>query len=220
MAFRLGVSTGFAVNRFSEPEEWTQIVRDSGINYVQFTADMLNVALPKKIVAKQTDRIIQECLDKGLKISSTFTGAFTRVNHLAHPDTEIRNYWINWFKLFADLTVQLGSKVMGSHFGIYTMRDDRDPSIRRQRRTQNIKAWHQVAAYARDCGIEQILWEPMSISREQGETLIECRKLQDDVNLNSPLPFKICLDVEAVLFNLILPDVVNFGTVSVVDAGL
>ena len=36
----------------------------------------------------------------------------------------------------------------------------------------------------------------MSISREQGETINECKKLQRDVNLNSPLPFKICLDVD------------------------
>ena len=36
----------------------------------------------------------------------------------------------------------------------------------------------------------------MSISREQGETINECKKLQRDVNLNSPLSFKLCLDVD------------------------
>ena len=36
----------------------------------------------------------------------------------------------------------------------------------------------------------------MSISREQGETIPETRKLQQDVNDGAPLPFKICLDVD------------------------
>ena len=31
-------------------------------------------------------------------------------------------------------------------------------------------------------GLKNILWEPMSISREQGETINECKKLQRDVN--------------------------------------
>ena len=36
----------------------------------------------------------------------------------------------------------------------------------------------------------------MSVGREYGETIEKCRKLQDEVNLNSPIPFKICLDVD------------------------
>tara|TARA_Y100000741_G_scaffold68852_1_gene49944 strand:- start:839 stop:1267 length:429 start_codon:yes stop_codon:yes gene_type:complete len=36
----------------------------------------------------------------------------------------------------------------------------------------------------------------MSISREQGETILECKKLQKDVNTDSPLPFKLCIDVD------------------------
>ena len=40
------------------------------------------------------------------------------------------------------------------------------------------------------------MWEPMSISREQGETINECKKLQLDVNQSSPLPFKLCVDVD------------------------
>jgi sugar phosphate isomerase/epimerase len=196
MTLRLGISTGFAVNRYAEPEEWTRIVRESGVRYVQFTADMLNVSLPAEVVSRQARRIRSACDENGLIISSTFTGAFTRVNHLAHPDPDIRAYWVNWFKRFADLSVFLGSRVMGSHFGIFTMRDDQNPKLRSERRDQNIRCWHEISHYARERGIEQIIWEPMSISREQGETIIACKQLQDDVNVNSPLPFKICLDVD------------------------
>ena len=76
------------------------------------------------------------------------------------------------------------------------MRDDQDPVLRKERRAQNIEGWHEVARYARAKGLRRILWEPMSISREQGETIEACRHLQDDVNKDAPLSIGICLDVD------------------------
>ena len=102
--YRLGINTGFAVNRYSEPEEWIRIVGDElGLNIVQFTADMLNVDLPMDIVSKQVNRIQKACQLYNVEITSTFTGAFTRVNHLAHPDPDIRRHWVDGFKGFVDL---------------------------------------------------------------------------------------------------------------------
>jgi D-erythrulose 1-phosphate 3-epimerase len=195
--YRLGINTGFAVNRYSEPEEWVRIVGDElGLNMVQFTADMLNVDLPSSIVCKQVNRIQKACELYNVEISSTFTGAFTRVNHLAHPDPDVRKHWIGWFKRFVDLSVDLGSKSMGSHFGIFTHLDNNNLEYRSIRRQQNIDGWHEVANYAKNKGLDYISWEPMSISREQGETIPEARKLHTDVNVDSPLPFKMCLDVD------------------------
>ena len=197
MSYRLGINTGFAVNRFSEPEEWTRICGEElGIKYIQFTADMLNPDLPVRIVKSNIDRILKSCEKYGLVVQSTFTGAFTRVNHLAHPDIEIRLHWIDWFKKFIDLTISLGAFSMGSHFGIFTAKDDNDLKVREKRRQQNIDGWHRVGEYAAEKELDFISWEPMSISREQGETIKECRRLQDDVNNGSPIPFKLCLDVD------------------------
>ena len=197
MPYRLGINTGFAVNRFSEPEEWTKICsQELRIKYIQFTADMLNPSLPDNIIKSNIDRIKNSCEKYGLVIQSTFTGAFTRVNHLAHPDNEIRLYWIDWFKKFVDMTTRLGASSLGSHFGIFTAKDNNDLTVREKRRQQNIEGWHIVGEYAAEQGLEYISWEPMSISREQGETIEECKRLQEDVNDGAPLPFKLCLDVD------------------------
>ncbi len=191
--YRLGINTGFAVNRYSEHEEWIKIVgSELGVRVVQFTADMLNVDLPSRIVSRQADKIASVCSLHNVNITSTFTGAFTRVNHLAHPDIEIQKHWINWFKKFVDLSVDIGAKSMGSHFGIFTHRDNGNLT----RREQNIANWHDIAEYAKKRGLHYLTWEPMSISREQGQTIRECRLLQDDVNAGSPIPFMICLDVD------------------------
>ena len=103
---------------------------------------------------------------------------------------------MNWFKKYIDLAVDLGASSIGSHPGIFTMKDDLDSKRREERRLQNIENWHEVAKYAKVKGLKYIAWEPMSISREQGETIAEARRLQDDLNNNAPIPFKMCLDVD------------------------
>ena len=196
MKTSLGINTGFAVNRYPEAMEWARVISEAGVKNVQLTADILNVSLPEDIVNIQKKKIIAACERYDLKITSCFTGAFTRVNHLAHPDEEIRNYWVAWFKRFAKLTRDLECTTFGSHFGIFSMMDDRDSERRSLRRSQNIARWHEIADYSENLGIKQIIWEPMSISREQGETISECERLHRDVNENAPIPFKICLDVD------------------------
>lgn len=195
--FRLGINTGFAVNRYAEPEVWPRIVGEElGLKYVQLTADILNPDLPAAVLREHTRLIAAACERSGTRITSTFTGAFTRVNHLAHPDPAVREHWVGWFKRFVDLTAELGAESVGSHFGILTLQDYRDPKRRAERRSQNIAAWHEVGAYARDRGLSFISWEPMSIGREYGETIAEARRLRDDVCRDAPIPFKLCVDLD------------------------
>ena len=192
-----GINTGFAVNRYPEPEEWVRIVGEElGLDTVQMTADLLNPDLPEAYRAGQVIRIRNACEKYRVRVTSTFTGAFTRVNHLAHPDEEVRRHWVKWFKRFVDQTVDLGARAMGSHFGIFTCRENGSKELRALRRRQNIEGWHEIGAYAKEKGLEYLLWEPMSIAREQGETIAEARRLQDDVNAGAPIPFKMCLDVD------------------------
>tara|TARA_B100000575_G_scaffold105425_1_gene83992 strand:- start:162 stop:614 length:453 start_codon:yes stop_codon:yes gene_type:complete len=139
MEYKLAVNTGFAVNRYPEADDWCAVIRNAGARRVQFTADILNPSLPDWIVEKKTKEIVQSCKSHELSITSTFTGAFTRVNHLAHADRDIRRYWIDWFKRFADLTIQLGATTMGSHFGIFSMKDDKDEELRFTRRAQILR---------------------------------------------------------------------------------
>ena len=196
LELNLAVNLGLAVNRYSEPEDWAKLCAECGVHRVQFSADLLNPSLPDHIVDEYVCRIIEACAEYQIQVTSSFTGAFTRLNHLAHPNEKVQQFWIEWFKRFAEINVRLGSKVIGSHFGILTKYEDSNPDLRQHRIEANIKNWHKVADYARSIGIECILWEPMSISRELGETIERCRLLHEQVNRDAPLPFKICLDVD------------------------
>lgn len=197
MIARLGINTGFALNRFTTPQEWIPLVADIfGLKIVQFTADLLNPSLPDEIVNEQIGYIKDLSTKYSISIEHTFTSAFTRVNHLAHPDPRLREYWIEWFCRFVDISVSLGARSMGSHFGIFTVRDCKDPEIRRERFRQNVKGWQKIAKYAAGKGLEYLTWEPMSIPREMGETIEETKRIHKEVNDGIAIPMKICLDLD------------------------
>tara|TARA_B100001123_G_C15343592_1_gene1036067 strand:+ start:5882 stop:6793 length:912 start_codon:yes stop_codon:yes gene_type:complete len=197
MKFNLGINTGFAVNRFCEPTELFNFInRNLKINNVQLSADLISPFYEKKLLNKQLKKYKMAINKNSIFISSIFTGAFTRFNHLAHSDNDIQKFWIKWFKILVNISSELECDTIGSHFGIFSYKDNNSQKLRKIRRRQNIENWHKVAEYAKKQGIKSIMWEPMSISREQGETISECKKLQSDVNKSAPLPFKLCMDVD------------------------
>ena len=197
MKYNLGINTGFAVNRFCEPKELFNFIKnDLELNNVQLSADLISPFYEKKLLSAQIKKYKMEINKNSIHISSLFTGAFTRLNHLAHSDKAIQKFWINWFKTLVNISSELECETIGSHFGIFSYKDNNHPGLRKMRRKQNIENWHEIAEYAKNKGIKTIMWEPMSISREQGETIQACKKLQKDVNESAPLPFKICMDVD------------------------
>jgi sugar phosphate isomerase/epimerase len=197
MRAKLGVNAGFAINRFPEPEDWLQIVGEQlGLHYVQFVADLLNPFLPAEIVSEQAERIRRGARQYGITIESCFTSAFTRVNHMAHPDPKIQRVWVDWFRRYADLARELGAQAVGSHFGIMSMADSLDP-VRRERVTaQCIDNWHALAEYCNAIGLRYLMFEPMSVPREFAATIDATQELYTRVNRGSALPILLCLDVD------------------------
>ena len=98
---KLGINTGFATNRFPEPEVWTKIVgKTLGLRYVQLVADLLYPWLPWRILKEEIKKIKKSCQKYNVKIDTTFFGAFTRVNHIFHPNHKIRKIWFEWIERF------------------------------------------------------------------------------------------------------------------------
>ncbi len=193
----LALNTNCVLNRLAEPEELVRAVaEDIGMRRIQLTADMLSPDLPGSVIADQVRRYNKACAAHGVSITTTFTGAYTRLNHMAHPDAAVRQHWIAWFKRLVDITADLGARSTGSQIGVLTYRDNNDPARRAERLQQALDGWYSVAAHAADRGLPYMMWEPMSISREFGETIAECRRLNEEINRRSPLPFKLNSDID------------------------
>lgn len=197
MDLRLGINTGFAINRFPLPEEWIPVVADElGLDTVQFTADLLNPFLPDGLVAREAEKIRGLCDKYGIWVQTTFTSAFTRVNHLMHPNPELQRVWLAWFKKFLKLSRDLGAEGAGSHFGIMSVPDNANPAIREQRINEAVANWRELAAYGAEIGLDYLLFEPMSIPRECGETIAATRDLLDRCGKDFAIPMRLCLDVD------------------------
>ncbi|MCC2686422.1 MAG: D-erythrulose-phosphate dehydrogenase [Paenibacillaceae bacterium] len=196
MDLKLGINLGFAVNKYVEPRVWTKIVaEDLGLTYVQFVADLLNVFLPEDAVQAQVAEINENTAKYGLKVTSTFTSSFTRVNHFMHPDARTRKVWLDWFKKFAHMSRQLGAVTTGSHFGILTFADYDDPKRRKFIINEALKNWKELSWYCKELGMTHMVFEPMSIPREMANSVEDTKELLALLNDGAGLPFKLVLDV-------------------------
>lgn len=196
MNLKLGINLGFAINKYVEPEEWTRIVGEElGLRHVQFVADLLNPFLPKEYVDAQIERIIMSTRKYGISVDSVFTSAFTRVNHLMHPDRELRKIWLQWFKDLFGIAALLGAKTGGSHFGILSFASYNDAKKREMLIEEGVKGWQELSFHVKELGFESLIFEPMSVPREMANTVEETLELMERVNQNCGVPMRICLDV-------------------------
>lgn len=196
MGFRLGINMGWAVNKYPEPEVWARIVREElGLGYVQLVADLINPFWPESYLDDQVRRIAAACDRYDLVVESIMTSSFTRVNHLFSPDAEAKEFWLEWFKSMLAIGARLNVRNAGSHFGIMTFATYDDPAARRAAIEGGVQGWQELSHVAAKLGLKELIFEPMSVPREMGNTIEETIELLDMVNANASVPMRLCLDV-------------------------
>lgn len=198
MGFTLSVNTNPLVNRFAEPEDFIGVLADEiGIGHIQMVHEFINPSWEAATVKRLTDRMARACAVKGAKITSVMTGPYGRLNHFAHPDAEVRNYYVRWFKGMADIAGDLGAASIGTQFAIFTFRDYDDPARRNALLKIALDCWREVADYGKRRGLTWLFWEPMSVGRELGHTLKDTQSLQDWINAAElPIPLKPMVDID------------------------
>lgn len=198
MGFTLSVNTNPFVNRFAEPEDLiTTLSDDVGIGHIQLVHEFINPSWPAATVKRLTDRMAKACSAKRAKITSIMTGPYGRLNHFAHPDADVRNYYVDWFKGMADIAADLGAPAIGTQFGIFTFRDYDDEARRAELMQVALDCWRDVADHAKSRGLTWLFWEPMSVGRELGHTLKDTQALQDWIDgAQLPIPLKPMVDID------------------------
>ena len=106
------------------------------------------------------------------------TGPYGRLNHFGHPDAEVRDYYVRWFKTFVDIAADLDCPAIGTQFAILTYADYDDPKRYRTIMDIALACWGKVAEHAAMRGLMYLFWEPMSVGRELGHTLQATHDLQ------------------------------------------
>ena len=179
MALTLSLNTNPLVNRFAEPDDLIDaIARDIKIRDVQLTHEFINPGWPAPVIRRLTREMGAALKRTGVRVTSGMTGPYGRLNHFGHPDRDVRRYYIDWFKSFADIIGELGGASVGTQFAIFTYKDYDDLHRREDLLQIAIDCWAEVAEHAKAAGLAYVFWEPMSVGREFGETIANCIKLQ------------------------------------------
>ncbi|MEX2694624.1 sugar phosphate isomerase/epimerase family protein [Rhizobium mongolense] len=179
MPLTLSLNTNPLVNRFADPDDLIETVaRDLRIRDLQLTHEFINPSWQAPVIRRLARTMNAALKRTGVRVTSGMTGPYGRLNHFGHPDADVRRYYIDWFKTFADITADLGGHSVGTQFAIFTYKDFDDPVRREELVKIAIDCWGQIADHARASGLSYIFWEPMSIGREFGETVAACLSLQ------------------------------------------
>jgi D-erythrulose 1-phosphate 3-epimerase len=198
MPLTLSLNTNPLVNRFADPDDLIDTVaRDLRIRDLQLTHEFINPSWPAAVVRRLTRQMSAALARTGVRVTSGMTGPYGRLNHFGHPDPDVRGYYLDWFKTFADITSDLGGSAVGTQFAILTYKDFDDPKRRETLVRIAIDCWARVAEHAKAAGLRYIFWEPMSVGREFGETIAESMKLQDRLTAaNMAVPMWMMADID------------------------
>ena len=198
MTFTLSVNTNPLVNRFAEPEEFVNILAEEiGISHIQLVHEFINPAWDPKTIARLTTRMEKSLAAKNAKITSAMTGPYGRLNHFGHPDKGVRDYYVQWFKTYAEIAADLECPAIGTQFAILTFRDMDDPQRYKVMLESALGCWREVATHAARRGLKYLFWEPMSVAREMGHTLAATQDLQNWINAAQlPIPLVPMVDID------------------------
>ncbi len=197
-SFTLSLNTNPLVNRFAEPDDLADaLAYGISIRDVQLTHEFVNPGWPAATILRMA-RQMRRALDRtGLRVTSGMTGPYGRLNHFGHPDADVRRYYVDWFKTFADVWAGFGARSVGTQFAIFTHRDYDDAARREALVDVAIACWAEVAEDAKAAGLEYLTWEPMSVGREFGHTISDCRALQARIEAAGlAIPLKMMVDID------------------------
>jgi sugar phosphate isomerase/epimerase len=198
MPLTLSLNTNPLVNRFADPDDLIETVaRDMRIRDLQLTHEFIDPSWPTPVTQRLTKTMMAALARTGVRVTSGMTGPYGRLNHFGHPDAEVRRYYVEWLKTFADITADLGGTSVGTQFAIFTYRDYDEPSRREALIERAIACWAEVAEHAKRAGLEFMFWEPMSVGREFGETIPAALALQERLSaVNMAIPMKMMADID------------------------
>ena len=198
MSFTLSLNTNPLVNRYAAPDDLIEtIAQDLKIRDVQLTHEFINPGWPADLIIRLTGEMKKSLLRTGVRITSGMTGPYGRLNHFGHPDPDVRRYYVNWFKTFAEIAAELGAKSVGTQFAIFTFQDFDDAKRREELIKIALDCWAEVAEHGKKTGLEFLFWEPMSVGREFGETIENAIGLQTQIsNYDMAIPMWMMADID------------------------
>lgn len=191
----LGINTCFAVKRWPEPEQWLNIVKELGLDYCQFSLDLVDPLLETNATDAYAEETRKLADALGITIHSTFTGlAAYSWSQLLHPQEAMRDAATRWYERAIDFTALLGAAGTGGHLGAFSVRDMEQAQRKEQLLGEMETRLSALARYAQQQGLQFLLFENMAVEREWGHTIEQAQALCAS-QAGEKVPLVLCLDL-------------------------
>jgi hypothetical protein len=192
----LGINNCFAVKRWPAPADWSAVTVDAlGLTTCQLSLDLLPTSLDSAAAAEYMHEARAETTARGLDIHSTFTGLAAYASNLLLSDsTYARDAAEKWYCDMIDLTVIAGARGFGGHIGALSVPASRDPAAAKTLLADMMTRMHRIATYAKNAGLQFLLFENLAVAREYGHTIEEAQALEVTL-AGSAVPWILCLDL-------------------------
>ncbi len=193
----LAIDNCFASKRYTEPADWTSLIRDLGIRHIEASAD--NECDPlyqgTAYLERWTCKVMEACLRNGVSIANLYSGHGTYSTlGLGHTDPEVRSRMLNnWLKPMAETAGTLGAG-LGFFCHAFSNPVLQDPAIYREYLDELIRNLAETAFYAETAGCRAIGLEQMYSPHQVPWTIGGARDLIGRVSAAAGSPFYITID--------------------------
>jgi sugar phosphate isomerase/epimerase len=151
----LAIDNCFASKRWTKPEEWSRIIADLGITYIEASADteLDPLFMGPEYLADWVDAVKKAADTSGVRVANLYSGHGTYTTlGLTHTDLRVRRHMIDdWFKPMITTAAQLGAGLgfFAHAFSHYILQD---PSLYNEAINMLEDGLCELNAYASTCG--------------------------------------------------------------------
>lgn len=193
----LAIDNCFASKRWTRPADWTKLIKDLGINYIEASAD--NECDPLYMDSAYLQDWLRDvesaCEKTGVKIANLYSGHGTyTLLGLASPDTRNQERIQNqWLKVMTRNAAQLEA---GLGFYCHAFSEDilQNPAAYDAAEKGIYRRLAELSDYAYTLNVQFIAVEQMYSPHQPPWTRHGTRKLLEEVNAMSQSPFYVTLD--------------------------
>ncbi len=194
----IGIDNCFAIKRWTTPAEWTRVIRDMGLTYIECVTDIDNepLLMPAEYIRDWADAVNEAQAKYGTQVVMLYSNNSTYdTTGLAHPDPRVRAHIIrHWFGNCMDMAAQIGANL-----GYYVQAFPEEILFDRQR--YDIASEHMrqsmtlINSLAQDKGIEKVALEQMYTPHQIPFSVTGMKALMEDILQHSGKPLYVTEDV-------------------------
>src|SRR3989338_4804634 len=194
MNLKLGINLNCFTNRYTEPEEWTDLIVKLGLHYVQFNADLMDPFLPPEIQEPIIKKTVELCRRKNITIVNSFGGHHHHKHYLGHPNNAVALWYEEFYKKLIRQTALLGGKGVGTCFAIMSVKDAENPDRKQYILRRAAQSYQRLSKFAKQEGLQYLLFETTSVPRESCADFRETDFVLD-LCQSMDVPMRVCLDL-------------------------